>query len=137
MDSVIKAIKPVSNRLRPEALHKIDNKTKPLGSLGRLEQLALQASLIQESLNPRFNRKALFVFAGDHGVTEEGVSAFPSEVTGQMVENFLQGGAAINVLCRHHDINLYVVDMGVNADFNPHPNLFQKKIRKGDSKFRP
>ncbi|MCG6879546.1 MAG: nicotinate-nucleotide--dimethylbenzimidazole phosphoribosyltransferase [Deltaproteobacteria bacterium] len=133
--SVLKAIKPVSDRLRPEALHKIDNKTKPLGSLGRLEQLALQASLIQESLNPRLNRKALFVFAGDHGVTEEGVSAYPSEVTGQMVENFLQGGAAINVLCRHHHINLYVVDMGVNGDFDPHPSLFQKKIRKGTRNF--
>jgi nicotinate-nucleotide--dimethylbenzimidazole phosphoribosyltransferase len=134
-DSVISGIKPVSDRLRPEALHKIDNKTKPLGSLGRLEQLALQASLIQESLNPRLHRKALFVFAGDHGITEEGVSAFPSEVTGQMVENFLQGGAAINVLCRHHHIDLYVVDMGVNADFEPHPSLFQKKIRKGTRNF--
>ncbi len=134
-ESVIKTIKPVSDHLRPEALHKIDNKTKPLGSLGKLEQLALQASLIQESLNPRLERKALFVFAGDHGITEEGVSAFPSEVTGQMVENFLQGGAAINVLCRHHHIDLYVVDMGVNADFEPHPSLFQKKIRKGTRNF--
>lgn len=133
--AVVQAIEPVSDHLRPEALHKIDNKTKPLGSLGKLEHLALQASLVQESLNPNMGRKAIFVFAGDHGITEEGVSAFPSEVTGQMVENFLKGGAAINVLCRHHDIDLYVVDMGVNADFEEHSNLVQKKIRKGTRNF--
>ena len=133
--SILQAIKPVSDRLRPEAIHKIDNKTKPLGALGKLEELAVQASLVQENLNPRLDRKALFVFAGDHGVTEEGVSAFPSEVTGQMVENFLRGGAAINVLCRHHGIDLYIVDMGVNADFQDHPKLFHKKIRKGTRNF--
>ena len=133
--SILQAIKPVSDRLRPEAIHKIDNKTKPLGALGKLEDLAVQASLVQENLNPRLDRKALFVFAGDHGVTEEGVSAFPSEVTGQMVENFLRGGAAINVLCRHHGIDLYIVDMGVNADFKDHPKLFHKKIRKGTRNF--
>ncbi len=133
--SILQAIQPVSDQLRPEALQKIDNKTKPLGALGRLEDLALQASLVQQNLNPRLTRKALFVFAGDHGITEEGVSAYPSEVTGQMVENFLRGGAAINVLCRHHGIDLYVVDMGVNADFKDHPKLFQKKIRKGTRNF--
>ena len=133
--SILQAIKPVSDRIRPEAVHKIDNKTKPLGALGKLEDLAVQASLVQENLNPRLDRKALFVFAGDHGVTEEGVSAFPSEVTGQMVENFLRGGAAINVLCRHHGIDLYVVDMGVNADFQNHPKLLHKKIRKGTRNF--
>ncbi len=133
--SVLQAIEPVSDRLRPEAVYKIDNKTKPLGALGKLEELAVQASLVQEDLNPRLDRKALFVFAGDHGITEEGVSAYPSEVTGQMVENFLRGGAAINVLCRHHGIDLYIVDMGVNADFKNHPNLFQKKIRKGTRNF--
>ncbi len=131
----IQSIRPVSDRLKPEALHKIDNKTKPLGSLGKLESLALQASLVQENLNPALNRKALFVFAGDHGITEEGVSAFPSEVTGQMVENFLKGGAAINILCRHHAIDLYVADMGVNGDFEEHPALFRKKIRKGTRNF--
>ena len=99
-------IKPVSDDLKPEIIHKIDNKTKPLGALGKLEDLAVQASLVQKNLHPRLDRKAIFVFAGDHGITEEGVSAFPSEVTGQMVENFLQGGAAINVLCRHYNIDL-------------------------------
>ena len=133
--TILQAIKPVSDHLRPEALHKIDNKTKPLGALGKLEDMAVQASLIQKNLNPRLDRKAIFVFAGDHGITEEGVSAFPSEVTGQMVANFLQGGAAINVLCRHYGTDLYVVDMGVNADFPDHPKLFQKKIRKGTRNF--
>ena len=134
-ESILQTIKPVSDDLRAEALHKIDNKTKPLGALGKLEDLAVQASLIQKNLNPRLDRKAIFVFAGDHGITEEGVSAFPSEVTGQMVANFLQGGAAINVLCRHYGTDLYVVDMGVNADFPDHPKLFQKKIRKGTRNF--
>ncbi len=132
---LLESIKPISNDLRPEALHKIDNKTKPLGALGKLEDLAVQASLVQKNLNPRLDRKVIFVFAGDHGITVEGVSAFPSEVTGQMVENFLRGGAAINVLCRHYSTDLYVVDMGVNADFQNHPKLFRKKIRKGTRNF--
>jgi nicotinate-nucleotide--dimethylbenzimidazole phosphoribosyltransferase len=92
-------------------------------------------SLIQNNLNPELHRKALFVFAGDHGIAEEGVSAFPAEVTGQMVHNFLAGGAAINVICRHQGIDISVVDMGVNADFEDHPVLLQKKVRKGTFNF--
>jgi nicotinate-nucleotide--dimethylbenzimidazole phosphoribosyltransferase len=75
------------------------------------------------------------VFAADHGITEEGVSAFPSEVTAQMVMNFLAGGAAINVLCRHNDIGIHIVDMGVNADLEPHPDLIDKKIGHGTRNF--
>ncbi len=119
----------------PAAQFKIDNKTKPLGALGKLEELAYRISLIQNNLNPAINKSYMFVFAGDHGVVEEGVSAFPAEVTGQMVDNFLDGGAAINVLCRHHNIDIRVVDMGVNKVFTDHPNLIQKKVRRGTRSF--
>ncbi|MCP3954454.1 MAG: nicotinate-nucleotide--dimethylbenzimidazole phosphoribosyltransferase [Desulfobacterales bacterium] len=132
---MIAAITPSTEALRPQSQTKIDSKTKPLGALGKLEDLAVQMSLIQNSLNPEINRKALFVFAGDHGIAAEGVSAFPAEVTGQMVQNFLAGGAAINVICRHHGIDIKVVDMGVNADFEDHPILLQKKVRKGTRNF--
>ncbi len=133
--SIIKNIAPVSDELAAAAQGKIDNKTKPLGALGKLEDLALQMSLIQNTLNPVIHKKASFVFAGDHGITEEGVSAFPAEVTFQMVDNFLKGGAAINVLCRHHNIDIKVVDMGVNADFENHPDLIKKKVRRGTRNF--
>jgi nicotinate-nucleotide--dimethylbenzimidazole phosphoribosyltransferase len=132
---VVQSIQPVAQHLRPSIQQKIDNKTKPLGALGKLEDLALQLSLIQNSLNPRIDRKFLFVFAADHGITEEGVSAYPSEVTGQMVTNFLEGGAAINVLCRHHNIDIGIVDMGVRAHFNDHPDLRKNKIGMGTRNF--
>ena len=126
---------PVGDELRAEARFKIDDKSKPLGALGKLEDLAVQLSVVRQTLNPRLDRKALFVFAGDHGIAEAGVSAYPAEVTGQMVRNFLNGGAAINVLAGHHGIDLLVVDMGVNADFEDHPLLIRKKIRKGTRNF--
>jgi nicotinate-nucleotide--dimethylbenzimidazole phosphoribosyltransferase len=132
---VIEHIEPVNNTLLAGATEKIDEKAKPLGALGRLEDLAVQMCLIQNSLYPAIRKKTLFVFAGDHGITEEGVSAYPSEVTGQMVENFLNGGAAINVLCRHHGIEMKVVDMGVIAEFDNHPNLIKKKVNKGTKNF--
>lgn len=132
---VTQSIQPVGQHLRPSIQQKIDNKTKPLGALGKLEELALQLSLIQNSLNPRTDRKFLFVFAADHGIAEEGVSAFPTEVTGQMVKNFLEGGAAINVLCRQYHIDIRVVDMGVRAHFGDHPGLRNKKIRMGTRNF--
>ncbi len=113
----------------------MDEKTKPLGALGRLEDLALQMSLIQKSLNPDINRKALYVFAGDHGIAAEGVSPYPAKVTAEMVKNILAGGAAINVLRRHYQIDIRVVDMGVNADFEDHPLLLKKSIRKGTRNF--
>ncbi len=132
---VIENITPLSDSLLTDATSKIDNKTKPLGALGRMEDLAVQISLIQNSLNPEILQKNLFVFAGDHGITEEGVSAYPSEVTAQMVDNFLNGGAAINVLCRHHNIDMKVVDMGVSREFAPHPGLIIKKVAKGTRNF--
>ncbi len=132
---VVENIKPLSDNLLAHATVKIDEKTKPLGALGRIEDLAVRMSLIQNDLNPEIKQKNLFVFAGDHGITEEGVSAYPSEVTAQMVDNFLNGGAAINVLCRHHNIEMKVVDMGVSREFNPHPDLIIKKVAKGTRNF--
>jgi nicotinate-nucleotide--dimethylbenzimidazole phosphoribosyltransferase len=128
-------LEAVGQSLFPNARKKMDFKTKPLGALGKLEDAAIQMSLIQEDLNPRIDRKNIFVFAGDHGVAAEGVSAFPSEVTAQMVLNFLNGGAAINVLCRHHGIDIHVVDMGVQKELPPHKDLISKKIGKGTKNF--
>lgn len=134
-ESALKAIAPLSDTIRAESVSKMDNKTKPLGSLGRLEDLALKICRIQNTLNPRVDNKSMMVFAGDHGIVEEGVSAYPASVTGEMVKNFLNGGAAINVLCRQFDIDISIVDMGVNADFPSHPLLFHKKVRKGTRNF--
>jgi nicotinate-nucleotide--dimethylbenzimidazole phosphoribosyltransferase len=97
--------------------HKLNNKTKPLGSLGRLEALALQLGEILGSESPVLDQPQMVVFAGDHGLTARGISAFPSDVSWQMVENFLAGGAAVSVLARQHGIALTVVDCGVNHDF--------------------
>ena len=111
--------------------HKIDNKTKPLGALGQLEALALQIGLIQRSDTLRFESPQMVVFAADHGVAHEGVSAFPQAVTMQMVANMLAGGAAINVLARQHGFALQVVDAGVASDLVDHPNLIKRKMAHG------
>lgn len=109
----------------------IDQKTKPLGALGRLETLAVQLSMIQGTTTPHINQPQIRVFAADHGLTKHGTSAYPSAVTAQMVYNFLQGGAAINVLARQHNIKLKVVDAGVDADFTAHAQLLDYKVRHG------
>ena len=111
--------------------HKIDNKTKPLGALGQLENLALQLGLIQRSETLEFKEPQMVVFAADHGVASEGVSAFPQAVTMQMVANMLVGGAAINVLARQHGFALHVVDAGVASDLADHHNLIKRKIAHG------
>ena len=134
---------PTLSDLRSPALtqalqHKLDNKTKPLGSLGRLESLALQLGEILGCESPALEQPQLVVFAADHGLTARGISAFPSDVTWQMVENFLAGGAAVSVLARQHGISLTVVDCGVNHDFlaglapdAQRPGLLVRKVANG------
>lgn len=102
--------------------NKIDTKTKPQGSLGRIEELALQIGMLQNSLTPKMENCRLTIFAGDHGIANEGVSAFPQEVTAQMVLNFLGGGAAANVFAKCMDVELRVVDAGIITPID-HPNL--------------
>ncbi|MFK7695653.1 nicotinate-nucleotide--dimethylbenzimidazole phosphoribosyltransferase [Paenibacillus sp. HJGM_3] len=109
---------------------RLDQLTKPPGSLGRLEEIARQVAGITGTLSPDLSRKAVIVMAGDHGVCVEGVSAFPPEVTPQMVLNFLHGGAAVNVLARHAGADVVCVDVGVNADIE-HPQLVRRKVRYG------
>jgi nicotinate-nucleotide--dimethylbenzimidazole phosphoribosyltransferase len=104
--STIEKIKPVNADWHSLAQKHLDNLTKPLGSLGRLEEFARRLVAIAENKNPLLDRKVIFTFAGDHGVVAEGVSAYPQEVTAQMVFNFLRGGAGINVLARHAALKL-------------------------------
>jgi nicotinate-nucleotide--dimethylbenzimidazole phosphoribosyltransferase len=119
------------NAIHAAALRRLDTLTKPLGSLGRLEALAAQLCAIQDTLQPRIDAPHVVVFAGDHGASERGVSAYPRAVTAQMVANYLAGGAAINVLARIHSLALSVVDAGVDAGFEAHASLIDAKIRRG------
>lgn len=118
-------------KLMEKAQARLDNLTKPQGSLGKLESLAKLIVGITGNENPRIKDKVIFTCAADHGVTAEGISAFPKEVTPQMVHNFLNGGAGINVLARHVGARVVVADMGVDADLERHPNLVIKKIGYG------
>jgi len=124
-------VPPLSRALEAELQHRIDRKTKPVGSLGQLEALALQAGLVQGTLTPQLRQPQVLVFAGDHGLAEEGVSAYPQEVTWQMVMNFLAEGAAVNVLARANGLAVRVIDAGVKHDFAPHPMLVQAKVAPG------
>lgn len=113
----------------------INNKTKPVGSLGMLETLAKRIGLIQQTTSPSLSLPAMLVFAGDHGVVAENISAYPQSVTWQMVENFLAEGAAINVFARQHGFALSVVDAGVNHEFGVRAGLIDKKIAPGTANF--
>ena len=114
---------------------KIDQKTKPLGSLGQLEKVAKKIGLIQQRLDPQFNQPQMLVFAGDHGAAKAGVSAYPQDVTWQMVENFLSGGAAINVFARQNEMYLSVIDAGVAHDFGRCPGLINAKVALGTANY--
>lgn len=128
-------ITPLDSSLEPALTEKINLKTKPLGALGKLEKLALQIGKIQNTLSPVLTKPTIVVFAGDHGIAREGVSPFPQEVTWQMVYNFLQGGAGINVFARQHQIAIKVVDAGVNYTFTPHPDLIDLKVAPGTQSY--
>lgn len=123
--------------LLPKARARLDSLTKPQGSLGRLEEFARDYVIMTGNVMPEVPRKkAIFTFAGDHGVVDEGVSLYPREVTVQMVQNFLSGGAAINVLSRHAGVEEVIVDIGVDHDFKNEPGLVNRKVMKGTRNMR-
>ena len=124
-------IGPLDEEAMASARARQDSLTKPLGSLGRLEELSIQIAGITRQSLPQIRRKAIITMAGDHGVVAEGVSAYPQEVTPQMVYNFLRGGAGINVLARHVGARVVVVDIGVASDIEPHPDLVSMKVARG------
>lgn len=130
IENVIHGIENTNPSLFAQAQQHLDLLTKPVGSLGRLEAVAAQMQAIHSGHTGVPLKKGAYVFAADHGVVKEGVSAFPKEVTAQMVINFLSGGAAINVLSRTHNVELYVVDVGVDNDFAGAPGLIHRKVAR-------
>jgi len=128
-------IQATDRTLVPALMDKINNLTKPKGALGRLETLAVQIGTIQQTLSPDLRVPQNIVFAADHGIVQEGVSFSAPEVTRQMIYNFIQGGAGVNLFARQHGFRLKLVDCGVNADFGELEGLIDRKIRKGTSNF--
>jgi nicotinate-nucleotide--dimethylbenzimidazole phosphoribosyltransferase len=131
----IAQIQPTDDVCRQRALARVDRLTKPVGSLGRLEELVVDHVAMTREERPKPPRAMVFTFAADHGVTAEGVSAYPSAVTAQMVLNFLRGGAAVNVLARHAGAEVRVVDIGVAYDFGGVPGLIDRKVAAGTRNF--
>jgi len=131
IDALIKNIQPINQDIKREALKRFDNLTKPRKSLGRLENITARAAGVYGSFNPNLRRKVIFLMAADHGVTAERVSAYPAEITRQMVLNFLDGSAAINVLTRHFGIDVVVTDIGVRGEIEGKKGLIRKKIAWG------
>jgi nicotinate-nucleotide--dimethylbenzimidazole phosphoribosyltransferase len=131
LEEAVRDIASLDGRLFQQAQARLDVLTKPPGSLGRLEEFAARLVAIAEDPMPDVAKKVIFTFAGDHGVASAGVSAFPKEVTRQMVLNFLRGGAGINVLARHAGADVAVVDIGVDCDFEAVEGLVAKKVVRG------
>ncbi|MFA5262843.1 MAG: nicotinate-nucleotide--dimethylbenzimidazole phosphoribosyltransferase [Opitutaceae bacterium] len=127
----VPSIPSLAHELEPALRARIANKTKPTGSLGRLEEIALRLGLMQATTTPKLVAPTVLIFAGDHGFAREGVSPFPPEVTPQMVLNILAGGAGINVLARLSNLPVKVIDAGVASDLPDHPDLFKLKVRPG------
>src|SRR5271169_4208768 len=134
--ATLKRIRPLREDLAEQAQKRLDTLTKPQGSLGRLEEFAKRLVVITENTMPELGKKVIFTFAGDHGVADERVSAYPREVTRQMVLNFLNGGAGINVLARHAGSEVVVVDIGVDHDFGKIDGLVSRKVVMGTKNMR-
>ncbi len=128
-------IKPVDQSLQPAIQEKIDNLNKPKGSLGRLEELAMQICLIQQTLSPSLNHPCHLLLGGDHGIEREGVSVSPREVTWQQMINFTHGGGGVNMFCRQHGFKLRIVDVGVDYDLSSVAGIIDHKIARGTKNF--
>ena len=121
--------------LRPQIQEKIDNLNKPKGSLGRLEELAMQICLIQQTLSPSLAHPCHLLLGGDHGIEREGVSVSPREVTWQQMINFTRGGGGVNMFCRQHGFKLRIVDVGVDYDLSHVAGIIDKKVARGTRNF--
>ena len=128
-------IETPDNALRPAIQEKIDNLNKPKGSLGRLEELAMQICLIQQTLSPELSHPCHLLLGGDHGIEREGVSVSPREVTWQQMINFTRGGGGVNMFCRQHGFKLRIVDVGVDYDLSSIPGIIDRKIARGTRNF--
>lgn len=129
-------IQPLDRQMEAEIRHTIDNLNKPKGSLGRLEELALQVCLVQQTLKPSLTHPQHLLLGGDHGIECEGVSASPREVTWQQMVNFTRGGGGVNLFCRQHGFHLHIVDVGVDHDLSHIPGITHCKIARGTRNFR-
>ncbi|MBN2402351.1 MAG: nicotinate-nucleotide--dimethylbenzimidazole phosphoribosyltransferase, partial [Spirochaetes bacterium] len=135
LNETIERIKSPGKEKYEEALKKLADQARPAGCLGVLEDISARLAGIFNTLDVKLKNKVIVTCAGDHGVVEEGVTLFPQEVTRQMVFNFVNGGASVNVIARHAGARVYVADLGVNYDFRPALEIFHKKVRKGTSNF--
>jgi nicotinate-nucleotide--dimethylbenzimidazole phosphoribosyltransferase len=133
---LIETVRPLERDLEPKLRARLNDLTKPPGSLGKLEEIAVQCGLIRRTAAPRPGRKVILTFAADHGVADENLSIAPKAVTRQMVLNMLAGGAGVNVLARHAGADLRIVDVGVDFDFPPLPGLVGRKVRRGTANIR-
>lgn len=122
-------------KIRQAIIDKIDNLNKPKGSLGRLEELALQVCLIEQTLHPTLHNPCHLLFGADHGIEREGVSVSPREITWQQMINFTHGGGGVNMFCRQHGFKLRLIDVGVDYDLSMHPEIINRKIANGTANF--